>query len=238
MAIQDVSGGWYTSRMTNELVSTKYTFACDPDECDVLIELTSSDGFGFPSGVMEITCPCGRKPVLLSVANATITPSNQTKEEKMEETTTIGSDAFHSPAVPYNPDLLVTYKVIKGYSDPEFTTSKVASLEWDLHNGRQSQKRVGVFESKVNTVKDIITEAYGDSDDQETLRSIAEALDIALTRTVEWTASIEVSGTIELDLLSDYDTDLESEITDNLFADSHNGNIEVIDQEVCHVREA
>jgi hypothetical protein len=221
--------------MTNELVSTKYTFACDPDECDVLIELTSSDGFGFPSGVMQITCPCGRKPVLLSVVNATITPTT-TKEEKME-TTTIGSDAFHSPAVEYNPDLLVTYKVIRGYSDPEYTTSKVASLEWDLHNGRQSQKTVGLLQSNINTVKDIITEAYGDSDDQETLRSIAEALSIPLTRTVEWTASIEVSGTIELDLLSDYDTDLESEITDNLFADSHNGNIEVIDQEVCHVRE-
>jgi len=222
--------------MTNELVSTKYTFACDPDECDVLIELTSSDGFGFPSGVMEVTCPCGRKPVLLSVVNATIATSNQTKEEKME-TTTIGSDAFHSPAVEYNPDLLVTYKVIRGYSDPEFTTSKVTSLEWDLHNGRQSQKTANMLQSNINTVKDIITEAYGDSDDQETLRSIAEALSIPLTRTVEWTASIEVSGTIELDLLSDYDTDLESEITDNLFADSHNGNIEVIDQEVCHVRE-
>ena len=222
--------------MTNELVSTKYTFACDPDECDVLIELTSSDGFGFPSGVMEVTCPCGRKPVLLSVVNATIATSNQTKEEKME-TTTIGSDAFHSPAVEYNPDLLVTYKVIRGYSDPEFTTSKVTSLEWDLHNGRQSQKTANMLQSNINTVKDIITEAYGDSDDQETLRAIAEALSIPLTRTVEWTASIEVSGTIELDLLADYDTDLESEITDNLFADSHNGNIEVIDQEVCHVRE-
>jgi hypothetical protein len=222
--------------MTNELVSTKYTFACDPEACDVLIELTSSDGFGFPSGVMEITCPCGRKPVLLSVVNATIAPTTQTKEETME-TTTIGSDAFHSPAVEYNPDLLVTYKVIRGYSDPEFTTSKVTSLEWDLHNGRQSQKTVGMLQSNINTVKDIITEAYGDSEDQETLRSIAEALSIPLTRTVEWTASIEVSGTIELDLLSDYDTDLESEITDNLFADSHNGNIEVIDQEVCHVRE-
>ena len=222
--------------MTNELVSTKYTFACDPDECDVLIELTSSDGFGFPSGVMEVTCPCGRKPVLLSVVNATIATSNQTKEEKME-TTTIGSDAFHSPAVEYNPDLLVTYKVIRGYSDPEFTTSKVTSLEWDLHNGRQSQKTANMLQSNINIVKDIITEAYGDSDDQETLRAIAEALSIPLTRTVEWTASIEVSGTIELDLLADYDTDLESEITDNLFADSHNGNIEVIDQEVCHVRE-
>ena len=153
------------------------------------------------------------------------------------ETTTIGSDAFHSPAVEYNPDLLVTYKVIRGYSDPEFTTSKVTSLEWDLHNGRQSQKTANMLQSNINTVKDIITEAYGDSDDQETLRAIAEALSIPLTRTVEWTASIEVSGTIELDLLADYDTDLESEITDNLFADSHNGNIEVIDQEVCHVRE-
>jgi hypothetical protein len=222
--------------MSTDLVSTKYTFACDPEACDVLIELTSSDGFGFPSGVMEITCPCGRKPVLLSVVNATIAPTTQTKEETME-TTTIGSDAFHSPAVEYNPDLLVTYKVIRGYSDPEFTTSKVTSLEWDLHNGRQSQKTANMLQSNINTVKDIITEAYGDSDDQETLRAIAEALSIPLTRTVEWTASIEVSGTIELDLLSDYDTDLESEITDNLFADSHNGNIEVIDQEVCHVRE-
>lgn len=216
--------------MTNELVSTKYTFACDPDNCDVLIELTSSDGFGFPSGVMEITCPCGRKPVLLSVVNATIAPITQTKEEKMEPTTTPIPES-------YNSNLLVTYKVIRGYSDAEYATDKITSLEWDLHNGRQSQKQVTTLLSKIDTVKDIITEAYADSDDQETLRAIAEALDIPLTRTVEWTASIEVSGTIELDLLSDYDTDLESEITDNLFADSHNGNIEVIDQEVIHVRE-
>jgi len=58
-----------------------------------------------------------------------------------------------------------------------------------------------------------------------------------LTRTVEWSASIEVSGTIELDLLAGYDTDIESEITDALFADSNNGNIEVTDQEVCNVSE-
>ena len=224
--------------MTNELVSTKYTFACDPDECDVLIELTSSDGFGFPSGVMEITCPCGRKPVLLSVVNATIAPINQTKEEKMEETK-IESDAFHSPAVEYNPNLLVTYKVIKGYSDPEFTTSKVTSLEWDLHNGRQAQKTVGMYESKINTVKDIITEAYADSDDQETLRAIAEALSIELVREVLFTATLEVSGTYTYNILdSDYELDLDSEVTDALYADSQNGNITIDDTEVCHVREA
>jgi hypothetical protein len=221
--------------MSNELVSSKYTFACDPEHCDCLIELTSSDGFGFPSGVMEITCPCGRKPTLLSVEHATITPT-ETKGNTMEETTTIGSDAFHSPAVEYNPNLLVTYKVLHGYSDPEYTTSKVTSLEWDLHNGRQSQKTVSLLQSKINTVKDIILEAYEMSDDQETLQSIAEALGIELTRDIQFTATIEVSGTVTLNLLEDYD--LESEITDSLYVDANNGNIQIDDQEVCHVREA
>ena len=221
--------------MTNELVSSKYTFVCDPDECDCLIELTSSDGFGFPSGVTELTCPCGRKTTLLSVEHATIAPSTQTKEEKMEETTT--------PAVTvpdtYNPNLLVTYKVIRGYSDAEYATDKVTSIEWDLHNARQAQKHNSVYQDKINTVKDIITEAYADSDDQDTLRAIAEALGIELVREVLFTATLEVSGTYTYNVLdSDYELDLDSEVTDALYADSNNGNIEINDTEVCHVREA
>jgi hypothetical protein len=225
--------------MTNELVSSKYTFVCDPNECDSLIELTSSDGFGFPSCVTELTCPCGRKTTLVSVEHATIPYTDSplpTKEEQMEEAT-IGSDATHSPAVEYNPNQLVTYKIIHGYSDPEYATTKVASLEWDLHNARQTQKTNGSLTNKISLVKDIITEAYADSDDQETLRSIAEALDIELTRTVEWSATIEVSGTIELDLLADSDTDIESEIYDNLYVESQHGNIQVDDTEVTNVRE-
>ena len=219
--------------MNNELVSSKYTFVCDPEECDCLIELTSSDGFGFPSGVTELTCPCGRKTTLLSVEHATIAPTTQTKEETMDNTI--------APAVTvpdtYNSNLLVTYKVIRGYSDAEYATDKVASIEWDLHNGRQSQKQVSLYLSKIDTVKDIITEAYADSDDQDTLRSIAEALDIALTREVEWSATIEVSGTLTIDLLEDTVDDVEQEIYDNLFVDSQNGNIEVVDTEVTNVRE-
>jgi hypothetical protein len=219
--------------MTNELISSKYTFVCDPEECDSMIELTSSDGFGFPSGVTELTCPCGRKTTLLSVEHATITPSTQTKEEKMEETTT--------SSVPdtYNPNLLVTYKVIRGYSDAEYATDKVTSIEWDLHNARQAQKSNGVYQDKINTVKDIITEAYADSDDQDTLRAIAEALGIELIREVQFTATLEVSGTYSYTVLdSDYELDLDGEVTDALYADSNNGNIEINDTEVCHVREA
>ena len=218
--------------MTNELVSSKYTFVCDPDECDCLIELTSSDGFGFPSGVTKLTCPCGRDTTLVSVEHATITPSTETKGNEMETTETT------TPAVPdtYNANLLVTYKVIHGYSDPEYATAKVASLEWDLHNARQTQKSNGILHSKIDSVKDIITEAYADSDDQETLRAIAEALGIELTREVEWSATIEVSGTISVDLLEG-DVDVEQEIYDNLYVDSQNGQIEIVDTEVTNVRE-
>ena len=218
--------------MTNELVSSKYTFACDPDECDCLIELTSSDGFGFPSGVMEITCPCGRKPTLLSVEHATIQPT-ETKGNTMEDTNTV--------TVPdtYNPNLLVTYKVIRGYSDAEYATDKVTSIEWDLHNARQAQKTNGVLQGKIDAVKEIICEAYADSQDQETLREIAEALSIELIKEVEFTASIEVSGTYSYNILdSDYEPDLTDEITDAIYAESHNGNIEITDQEVCNVRES
>jgi len=152
----------------------------------------------------------------------------------MEETT---------PAVTvpdtYNSNLLVTYKVIRGYSDAEYATDKVASLEWDLHNGRQSQKKVSLLQDKINTVKDIITEAYEDSEDKDTLRAIASALDIELVREVLFTATLEVSGTYTYNILdSDYELDLDSEVYDALYADSNNGNIEINETEVCNVREA
>ena len=215
-----------------DLISSKYTFVCDPDECDCLIELTSSDGFGFPSGVTELTCPCGRKTTLLSVESATI--NIPTTEGNPMETTT-STDNQVSPAVEYNPNQLVTYKIIHGYSDPEFATAKVTSIEWDLHNARQAQKQNGLYTSQIDSVKDIIVEAYAESEDQETLRSIAEALNIELTRTVEWSATIEVSGTMDVDLLED--VDIEQEIYDNLYVDSNNGNIEINDTEVCNARE-
>jgi hypothetical protein len=135
----------------------------------------------------------------------------------------------------YNPNQLVTYKIIHGYSDPEFATAKVTSIEWDLHNARQAQKHNGVYTSQIDSVKDIIVEAYAESGDQETLRSIAETLNIELTRTVEWSATIEVSGTMDVDLLED--VDIEQEIYDNLYVDSNNGNIEIGDTEVCNARE-
>jgi hypothetical protein len=213
----------------------KYTWVCTSD-CDALIEYTFKDGYGWPNGVMDLTCRCGTSCTLLSVEDATIpyTDTPLTKEEPMEESTVTTTPVPES----YNSNLLVTYKVIRGYSDAEYATDKVTSLEWDLHNGRQSQKTVHVLNSKIDAAKEIICEAYADSQDQDTLREIAEALGIELIKEVEFTASIEVTGTYSYNILeNDYDMDLESEVTDALFADSNHGNIEIGDQEVCNVRE-
>ena len=227
-----VSGTRYNTRMTKY---QKYTWICTSD-CDALIEYTFKDGYGWPNGVTDLTCRCGTSCTLLSVEDATIpyTDSPLPKEERMETET---------PAVTvpdtYNPNLLVTYKVIRGYSDAEYATDKVTSIEWDLHNARQAQKTNGVLQGKIDAVKEIICEAYADSQDQDTLREIAEALSIELIKEVEFTASIEVSGTYSYNILeNDYDLDLESEVTDALYADSNNGNIEIGDTEVCNVREA
>ena len=154
------------------------------------------------------------------------------------EDTTYGATV--TPVVPesYNANLLVTYKVIKGYSDAEYTTDKVSSIEWDLHNGRQYNERVNEFNAKVDTVKEIISEAYEDSEDKETLRAIVEALDIELTKNVTWTATVEVNGSIDIDLFSEYPTDLDSEIEENLYVESQSGSIQIDEQYVTNVRES
>jgi hypothetical protein len=214
----------------------KYTWVCTGD-CDALIEYTIKDGFGWPAGEMNLTCRCNSNCTLLSVEDATIPYTDTplpTKEEQMEETTTPTVTVPES----YNSNLLVTYKVIRGYSDAEYATDKVTSIEWDLHNGRQSQKRVTTLLSQIDAVKEIICEEYADSGDQDTLRAIAEALSIELIKEVQFTASVEVSGTYSFNILeNDYDMDLESEVTDALYADSNNGNIQIDDTEVCNVRE-
>jgi hypothetical protein len=219
----------------NDLVSSVYTFACDPDECDCLIQVTSSDGFGFPSGVVELTCPCGRKANLLSVEHATILPTTQTKGNTMNGMTT--ENLPLSDSEKYNPDLLVTYKVLNGYSDATYATDKVRNIEWDLHNSRTNSKAVSANQSKIDLVKEIITAQWEDSEDQDTLQAIAEALDIELVREIEWTASIEVSGVISVNILTETHFDLRSEIEDAIYADSHNSNIEINDQEICNVNE-
>jgi hypothetical protein len=229
----NVSGYWYNSLMTNELVSSKYTFVCDPNECDCLIELTSSDGFGFPSGVTELTCPCGRKTTLVSVEHATIAPSTQTKEENMDGMTT--ENLPLSLAEQYDNFAKI---IVKNTTSGELVYDELSPYDVNclITDNAWMKKTITKSDSAVESVKDIITEAFADSDDQETLRSIAEALGITLTRTINWSATMYVSGSMDVDLLEEFDID--SELSDNLQVSAWNGDIEVEDYSVEDARES
>jgi hypothetical protein len=193
--------------------------------CDALIEMTTKSDELKDKNCLE----CRGDLTLLSVLDATIDPIKQ-KEEQTMDTPTI------SPAVEYNSDLLVTYKKINGYSDAEYVTDKVRNIEWELSNARTNSKAISALNNKIDSVRSIIQENFADSLDQDTLTSIAEALDIELTKEVSWEATIHVSGIVQVSLTEDFD--LESMLMDELSVDARNGDIEVHDFEVANCQES
>ena len=213
---------------------TKYIWVCTGD-CDALIEYTCIDGYGFPNGVMQYTCPCGSNCTLVSVVDATIVPSTKEKETPNMENETMNALPL-SDFEKYDPTLLITYKKINGYSEHEFITDSIKNIEWELSNSRHNSRAVSLLQNNIDSVKDIIAEAYQDSGDTETLCSIAEALGIELTKQISFSATITVEGNITVSLVEDYD--LDSLLSDELTVDSSNGDIEVEDYTVDNVRES
>jgi hypothetical protein len=208
---------------------TKYTYACDPNECDSLIEFTCKDDFGFPSGsVNNITCPCGRNPNLLSVEPATILPITEKKEETME-----------TAILNYNPNLLVTYKKIDG-DEVSYPTEKVVDIEYALDQSRRNYKNLtekqNVWFRKESQLRTLLEEVYADSSEQDVLAQIAEIFDVPLTKEIEVTAYVRVDLTIEVDM-ADGDYDIESLVSDNLNVDSYGGEISVTNFDIERVEE-
>jgi len=205
--------------MSNELVSSKYTFACDPDECDCLIEVTSSDGFGFPSGVVEITCPCGRKPNLLSVQHATIQPTNErnTMENTIEVPTT------------YNANNLVQYKDITN-GEVTFPIIKVNDLEYKLERIKNLEDWLSRSQGTITKIIDNLTmEGWfnPNTDKDEVLRDLCSILDHTPQQEMSWTVTLTVSGTTLVNLEDVEDFDIRYHLNDELTVDSNDFNSKV-----------
>jgi len=215
--------------MTNELVSSKYTFACDPDECDCLIEVTSSDGFGFPSGVVEITCPCGRKPNLLSVQHATIQPTNE--RNNMEETVTIPAE--------YNANILVTYKdIVDGVAT--FPTIKVNDLEWKLERIKRLEDELSRSNGTIRKIMDNLTEESWfnpNTEKEEILNDLCAILDYEPKKEIQFEGTIYFSGRIDVPLAEYEDFDIDDYVSD-ITVDCYNGNVVIDEYHTEEVRES
>ena len=204
---------------------TKNTYVCDPDECDTLIEVTTNDKFGFPSGsVRNITCPCGRTPALVSVADATIPPMNE--RNNMEINT---SQGISEVPTTYNANMLVTYKdIIDGV--PTYPTIKVNDLEWKLERIKGLEKQLSMSNSQISRILENLT-AEGwynrNFDKSEVLEQLCEILEH------EPKQEIRITGTITFDLRYDCpleeveDFDARYFLQDNLSVDSYHGDVVV-----------
>jgi hypothetical protein len=204
----------------------KYTYVCSI--CDALIEITNKSNVYAPH-----VC-CDHEATWLSVVNATIQPTT-TEEETMETTSQIAdTSSQESMASFYNnhATMIVKDTTSGDLQYKSVTPYDVNVLMTDNHHYIQ---RVGKYISAIEDVKAVILDSYADSEDQDTIRAIAEALDIKLTKTIEWTATMYVSGSMDVDLLEDFD--IESELSENLQVSAWNGDIEVEDYSVEEARE-
>jgi hypothetical protein len=195
----------------------KYTWVCTGD-CDALIEYTIKDGYGWPAGEMNLTCRCNSDCTLLSVDDATIYPTT-TKEEQMETTTP------QVMTLDWVENDIVTSKT--------YTESDIRQMVWVNKNLTNKQNEWYKKESELRT---LLEEVYADSDDQESLASVAEIFDVPLTKEVEYTAWVRVDVTVEVELGGDMDA-IEDFISSNLTVDSYDSLMQVNNHEVDRVEE-
>lgn len=115
--------------------------------------------------------------------------------------------------VPYNPNLLVTYKAIAGtYAAPEeptYLTSKVTELEWDLHSARAREDLLRSLQGTVKQLEDNIVEWYDPNySKEEVLVALCELFGINPVKEIEVQGTVSFSGTISVPMSEIADFDL------------------------------
>lgn len=187
---------------------TKYTFVCDPDACDTLIEVTCKE-FDFPNGEVKMSCPCGRVMQLVSYVDATINPTTEKEEQPMETMTT---------------DFM--QEQIKILQD---NLSKHTNCDyWKAENGRVQGQIIDVID-------EIVAGNWIDADD--IANTLCEIIDYNPKKEIEFTATMRFTGKIEIDAREANDFDLTA-ILEDAYVDINNGdvvidNYELYDAEEC-----
>jgi hypothetical protein len=115
--------------------------------------------------------------------------------------------------VPYNPNLLVTYKAIAGtYAAPEeptYLTSKVTDLEWDLHSARAKEDLLRSLQGTVRQLEDNVVEWYDPNySKEEVLVALCELFGINPVKEIEVQGTVSFSGTISVPMSEIADFDL------------------------------
>jgi len=131
----------------------------------------------------------------------------------------------------YNPNQLVTYKVIDN-GNATFPTVKVTDIEWDLYQNRNNTANLSQYISRVNQLENRLAD-YLDMDSEEIIADICSIFGFNPTKEIEFEATATITGRVLIPLadLADFDID-DMDLT--VYADSHSHEVEV-DVEVDHI---
>lgn len=141
----------------------------------------------------------------------------------------------------YNPNQLITYKKIANYNtiaqqEPEYITTDVTDLEWELHNLRVSTARRYELEGKIEEVQEMMSDWYDSNyDKEEVLEALANILDIEPTKTLRVTGNLSYIIDIEVPIKDIKDFDARRMLDDELILSA---NTDVISVESWYVDEA
>jgi hypothetical protein len=135
-------------------------------------------------------------------------------------------------AVPYNPNQLVTYKVIND-GEATYPTSKVVDIEYDLDRGRYWRNQWNDISGKVARLENDLAE-YLDMDAEEIVTAICDIFGFTPTKEIEFEGTVTFSGTISVPLsdVADFDIDL---INFDVDINSDSGDVTIYNAEVDNV---
>lgn len=193
----------------------KHSYVCNA--CDGLFEMTISS---YRTIDQELCPSCFNSMTLLSVEDATIQPTQTTKEEQMESTT---------PQV-MTLDWVENDTVI----NTTYTESDIRQMVWVNKNLTSKQNEWFKKESQLRT---FIHDNFENSEDQESLTAIAEMFDIPMTKEMDVTIWVRVDATVEVELGGDSFEAVEQFVIDNLTVDSYGSEMAINNFDIDRVEE-
>ena len=108
----------------------------------------------------------------------------------------------------YNPNQLVTYKVIED-GNATYPTRKVNDIEYDLDRGRYWKNQWSELSGKVARLENDLSE-FLDMDAEDIVVSICDIFGFNPSKEIEFEASVTVTGTVQIPLADLKDFDIES----------------------------
>ena len=106
-------------------------------------------------------------------------------------------------SVPYNPNLLVTYKYVpETFAAPEsptYMTDKVTEIEWQLHRSREYASLAAERRGDIEWLEEQVTEWYDPNySKEEVLQALIEYFKINPVKQIEVQGTVSFSGTINV----------------------------------------